>query len=379
MPVEENPFLGLRGHPAQPRPPRTCCATSWSRSAGPRGGCPISVMFPMVSTLGELLEARQVLAEAAGPTGLPAGLRVGMMVEVPAAALKIETFLPHLDFVSIGTNDLTQYTLAAERGNGAVAALSDALDPGVLAADRPGLPGRAGPRRRRGVRRGRVRRAGHPGARRARRPRAERLAARRAAGQGRRPRARRRALPRRWRRQALTLAGADDVRKLVLGNDVGDQRLTSRRPHGGDRHRNHRPTRRRLRASSANGGHAPPAFWSRTADAGRSQSVLNRKEPRLGTMCRSATSPRGSAAVEGARGLAPTARAVGCAVTNRRPCRCRAATARRRRPPRTSSRARRLLVSISGSTAPLSTTSDQGCEIAAAMATASGRQTRSRA
>ena len=55
-----------------------------------------------------------------------------MMVEVPAAALKIESFLPHVDFVSIGTNDLTQYTLAAERGNGAVAALSDALDPGVL-------------------------------------------------------------------------------------------------------------------------------------------------------------------------------------------------------------------------------------------------------
>jgi len=55
-----------------------------------------------------------------------------MMVEVPAAALKIATFLPYLDFISIGTNDLTQYTLAAERGNAAVAALSDALDPGVL-------------------------------------------------------------------------------------------------------------------------------------------------------------------------------------------------------------------------------------------------------
>ena len=55
-----------------------------------------------------------------------------MMVEVPAAALKVATFLPYLDFISIGTNDLTQYTLAAERGNAAVAALSDALDPGVL-------------------------------------------------------------------------------------------------------------------------------------------------------------------------------------------------------------------------------------------------------
>jgi phosphocarrier protein FPr len=55
-----------------------------------------------------------------------------MMVEVPAAALKIESFLPHVDFLSIGTNDLTQYTLAAERGNGSLAAIWDALDPGVL-------------------------------------------------------------------------------------------------------------------------------------------------------------------------------------------------------------------------------------------------------
>src|SRR5205823_1131328 len=54
------------------------------------------------------------------------------MVEVPAAALKIAAFLPYVDFVSIGTNDLTQYTLAAERGNPAVAALADPLDPAVL-------------------------------------------------------------------------------------------------------------------------------------------------------------------------------------------------------------------------------------------------------
>ncbi len=89
-------------------------------------------MIPMVSTPAELIEARQVLTEAAGPDGIPEGLHIGSMIEVPAAALKIEAFLPYLDFVSIGTNDLTQYALAAERGNGAVAALSDALDPGVL-------------------------------------------------------------------------------------------------------------------------------------------------------------------------------------------------------------------------------------------------------
>jgi phosphocarrier protein FPr len=89
-------------------------------------------MFPMVTTVAEIRDARSMLGEAAGPAGLPEGLRIGMMVEVPAAALKIATFLPHLDFISIGTNDLTQYTLAAERGNAAVAALSDPLDPGVL-------------------------------------------------------------------------------------------------------------------------------------------------------------------------------------------------------------------------------------------------------
>jgi phosphoenolpyruvate-protein kinase (PTS system EI component) len=51
---------------------------------------------------------------------------------VPATALKAAAFVPHVDFFSIGTNDLTQYALAAERGNPAVAALADPLDPGVL-------------------------------------------------------------------------------------------------------------------------------------------------------------------------------------------------------------------------------------------------------
>jgi phosphocarrier protein FPr len=50
------------------------------------------------------------------------------MIEVPAAALKAATFVPHVDFLSIGTNDLTRYTLAAERGNASVAAVADPLD-----------------------------------------------------------------------------------------------------------------------------------------------------------------------------------------------------------------------------------------------------------
>jgi phosphocarrier protein FPr len=54
------------------------------------------------------------------------------MVEVPAVALKAAAFAPHVDFFSLGTNDLTQYALATERGNPALAALADPLDPGVL-------------------------------------------------------------------------------------------------------------------------------------------------------------------------------------------------------------------------------------------------------
>jgi phosphoenolpyruvate-protein phosphotransferase/dihydroxyacetone kinase phosphotransfer subunit len=131
MPEEANPFLGRRGirlsleHRDLLRDQLVAICETARRG-------PVSVMFPMVSSLTELLAAREVLAEAAGEPGPPAGLQVGVMVEVPAAALKIETIAPHVDFVSIGTNDLTQYTLAAERGNAAVAALSDALDPGVL-------------------------------------------------------------------------------------------------------------------------------------------------------------------------------------------------------------------------------------------------------
>ncbi|HEU4332383.1 MAG TPA: phosphoenolpyruvate--protein phosphotransferase [Lapillicoccus sp.] len=131
MPEEANPFLGRRGirlsleHRDLLRDQMVAiCHTARQH--------PTSVMIPMVSSPDEMIEARHVLTDAAGPSGLPPGLRLGTMIEVPSAALKIEAFLPHVDFVSIGTNDLTQYALAAERGNSAVAALSDALDPGVL-------------------------------------------------------------------------------------------------------------------------------------------------------------------------------------------------------------------------------------------------------
>jgi multiphosphoryl transfer protein len=88
---------------------------------------PVNLMFPMVTTVDELLSARRILDDVMKPA--PAGLRVGMMVEVPAAALKAAAFAEHVDFFSIGTNDLTQYALAADRES---ITRGDAMDPGVL-------------------------------------------------------------------------------------------------------------------------------------------------------------------------------------------------------------------------------------------------------
>jgi phosphocarrier protein FPr len=130
---EANPFLGVRGLRLALRQP-DLLRTQLLAMVRVARDVPVSVMFPMVSTLDEFLTARRLLEDViatSGP-GRPSQLRVGMMVEVPAAALKAAVFAPHLDFFSIGTNDLTQYALAAERGNPALAALGDPLDPGVL-------------------------------------------------------------------------------------------------------------------------------------------------------------------------------------------------------------------------------------------------------
>ena len=103
-------------------------------------------MFPMVATLNELFTARGLLDEAINRAGRgrPPELQVGMMVEVPAAALKAAAFARHVDFLSIGTNDLTQYALAADRNNDAVASIGDAFDPGLLQLVRATCQGAAG-------------------------------------------------------------------------------------------------------------------------------------------------------------------------------------------------------------------------------------------
>ena len=97
----------------------------------------VRVMFPLVSTIVELRQARMVLADvmedlAEHYIAFNRKMPVGMMVETPAAALMLDAFIKEVDFVSVGTDDLTQYTLAVDRGNKEVADLYNASDPAVL-------------------------------------------------------------------------------------------------------------------------------------------------------------------------------------------------------------------------------------------------------
>ncbi len=130
---ESNPFLGLRGVRLSLARPEVL-ATQLRALARAAAGGGLRVMLPMVTTPDELHEVRRRLAaevEALRVAGIEAAApRLGMMVEVPAAALTIETF--DADFFSIGTNDLTQYVLAAGRDSTAVADLLDPLHPAVL-------------------------------------------------------------------------------------------------------------------------------------------------------------------------------------------------------------------------------------------------------
>ncbi len=100
-------------------------------------GRPLSVMFPMIAEVAELLRARALLdleLERARRRGqaAPSRLRVGVMFEVPALAWQLDSLLPHIDFISVGTNDLLQFLFAADRGNSRLAGRYDSLSPALL-------------------------------------------------------------------------------------------------------------------------------------------------------------------------------------------------------------------------------------------------------
>ena len=130
MEHEENPFLGERGVRftlTQPELFRTQVRAILRASREGK----VAIMFPMIATLGEWRESKALVERERLALGVPP-IPVGIMVETAAAALMAERFAREADFLSLGTNDLTQYTLAMDRTNPRLAPQVDALDPSVL-------------------------------------------------------------------------------------------------------------------------------------------------------------------------------------------------------------------------------------------------------
>jgi phosphocarrier protein FPr len=130
IPKEDNPFLGERGvRVGLDRPEIMRTQLRAILRAGAFGK--VRIMFPMIARLSELYDVKAMLAEEAARLGVPT-VPTGIMVEVPAAAVMAAQFAREADFFSVGTNDLTQYTLAMDRGHPKLAPYVDGLNPAVL-------------------------------------------------------------------------------------------------------------------------------------------------------------------------------------------------------------------------------------------------------
>jgi phosphocarrier protein FPr len=130
IPAEASPFLGERGIRVGLNRPELLRTQLRAILRASEHGL-VHVMFPMVATLPELRATRRMLEEERERLGVPP-VQVGIMIEIPAAALMARQFAREVDFFSIGANDLTQYTLAMDRGHPKLAPQVDGLNPAVL-------------------------------------------------------------------------------------------------------------------------------------------------------------------------------------------------------------------------------------------------------
>ena len=132
LPIEENPFLGVRG--VRLSLENKDIFYSQIRSIL-ESDCidRVKVMFPMISTIEDFLDAKNYVNEIAEQLNLKTP-PLGIMVETPSSALMSDQFAKVVDFISIGTNDLTQYIMAADRGNSNLSKYQNPLHPAVLRA-----------------------------------------------------------------------------------------------------------------------------------------------------------------------------------------------------------------------------------------------------
>ena len=140
MGAEENPALGLRGVRLSFARP-DLLATQLAAIVAAGSPDQLRVMLPMVTEVDEVRQVRRLLDAASQAAGATARMPLGVMIETPAAAALADTIAAEADFLSVGTNDLTQYVLAADRGNAAVSAKADALHPAVLRLIRQAVDG----------------------------------------------------------------------------------------------------------------------------------------------------------------------------------------------------------------------------------------------
>jgi phosphocarrier protein FPr/phosphocarrier protein len=131
LPHEDNPALGLRGvRTALVRPDLMRAQLRAALRVEPQGV--VRLLIPMVTDVWEISSVRKIIEELRGELKLTSHIALGAMIETPAAALTAAAILAQVDFLSIGSNDLTQYTLAMDRGHAQLARRTDALHPAIL-------------------------------------------------------------------------------------------------------------------------------------------------------------------------------------------------------------------------------------------------------